>query len=81
VLPKLLKQEQTVYQNYVKSLKDEESMWRLKSRCMLLHAGDKNTSFFHNQAKARQWRNRVEEIKTNPKKWYPPLRILKRHPH
>jgi hypothetical protein len=29
-----------------------------------LQAGDKNTSFFHKQAKARQHRNNVEEIKT-----------------
>jgi hypothetical protein len=29
-----------------------------------LQAGDKNTSFFHKQAKARQHKNLVEEIKT-----------------
>jgi hypothetical protein len=60
----LLQQEQSTYQSYLKSLKDEETMWRLKSRSLWLKDGDKNTSFFHKQARARQWRNRVEEIKT-----------------
>jgi hypothetical protein len=64
VIPNLLKQEQIVYQNYIKSLKDE-SMWRLKSRSVWLQAGDKNMSFFHKQAKVRQWCNMVEEIKTH----------------
>ena len=31
VQPKMLKQEQVAYQNYLKSLKDEETLWRLKS--------------------------------------------------
>jgi hypothetical protein len=53
VLPKLLKQEQFAYKNYIKYLKYEESMWILKSRCLWLQIGDKNASFFHKQAKAR----------------------------
>jgi hypothetical protein len=48
----------------MKSLKDEETLWRMKSRSLWLKVGDKNTSFFHKQEKARQWRNRVEEIKS-----------------
>ena len=60
----LLQQEKSIYQSYLKSLNAEEPMWRLKSRSLWLKDGDKNTSFFHKQARARQWRNRVEEIKT-----------------
>jgi hypothetical protein len=48
----------------MKSLHNEEKEWRLKSRALWLQVGDKNTSFFHKQAKARQHRNNVEEIKT-----------------
>jgi hypothetical protein len=59
-----LKQEQYVFQKYIKSLKDKESFWRIKSRSQWLQVGDKNMSFFHTQTKVRQWWNRVEEIKT-----------------
>jgi hypothetical protein len=59
-----ISQEKEVFQKYMKALKDEEMIWRLKSRSLWLQAGDKNTSFFHKQEKARQCRNRVEEIKS-----------------
>jgi 23S rRNA maturation-related 3'-5' exoribonuclease YhaM len=45
-------------------LHNEEKEWRLKYRALWLQEGDKNTSFFHKQVKARQHRNIVEEIKT-----------------
>jgi len=48
----------------MKALKDEEFIWRLKSRSLWLQAKDKNTSFFHKQAKAWQCRNKVKEIKS-----------------
>jgi hypothetical protein len=32
---------------------------------LCLQAGDKNTIFFHKQSKARQWCNKVDEIKTH----------------
>jgi hypothetical protein len=48
----------------MRALHKEEKEWRLKSRALWLQAGDKNTSFFHKQAKARQHINNVEEIKT-----------------
>jgi hypothetical protein len=35
----------------------------MKSRALWLKAGDKNTTFFHKQAKARQHRNSIDEIK------------------
>jgi hypothetical protein len=59
-----LVQEKEHFQNYMRVLHNEEKEWRLKSRALWLQAGDKNTSFFHKQAKARQHRNTVEEIKT-----------------
>jgi hypothetical protein len=58
-----LEQEKEHFQNYLRALHNEEKEWRLKSRALWLQAGDKNTSFFHKQAKARQHKNTVEEIK------------------
>lgn len=60
----LMQKETNVYQKYIKALKREEEMWRIKSKSLWLQAGDKNTNFFHKHAKARQWRNRVEGITT-----------------
>jgi hypothetical protein len=59
VHPKHLEQEKTHLQNYIRALHNEEKEWRLKSRALWLQAGDKNTSFFHKQAKARQHQNSV----------------------
>jgi hypothetical protein len=39
-------------------------VWRINSRSLWLQAGDKNTSFFHRQAKSRQWINKITKIKT-----------------
>jgi hypothetical protein len=58
-----LVQEKEHFQNYMRVLHNEEKEWRLKSRAMWLQAGDKNTSFFHKQSKARQHKNTMEEIK------------------
>jgi len=48
----------------MRALHKEEKEWRLKSRVLWLQAGDKNTLFFHKQAKARHHKSTVEEIKT-----------------
>jgi hypothetical protein len=53
-----------VHREYICALLEEESMWRLNSRSLWLQAGDKNTAFFHRQAKAKQWINQVIEIKS-----------------
>jgi hypothetical protein len=58
-----LDQEQNHFQKYLKALHNEEREWRMKSRALWLKAGDKNTTFFHKQAKARQHRNSIDEIK------------------
>jgi hypothetical protein len=60
---KHLVQEKEHFQNYMRVLHNEEKEWRLKSRAMWLQAGDKKTSFFHKQSKARQHKNTMEEIK------------------
>jgi hypothetical protein len=50
------------FQSLQKVLKSEEEQWRLKSISLWLQDGDRNTKFFHRQAKARIWRNKVSEI-------------------
>jgi hypothetical protein len=45
-------------------LRVEEEIWRLKYRSLWLTFGDRNTNFFHKQAKDRLWRNNLREIKT-----------------
>eukprot|EP00253_Pinus_taeda_P006650 PITA_06650 len=41
----------------------EEEMLRIKSRCLELKAGERNTSFFHKHAEARKGFNSISEIK------------------
>eukprot|EP00253_Pinus_taeda_P032656 PITA_32656 len=43
----------------------EEEEHRLNSRCLWLKAGDKNTSFFHNNAMTRRARNQIDKIEVN----------------
>ena len=57
--------EQEAHREYIRALSKEESMWRLNSRSLWLQVGDKNTAFFHRQAKAKQCINQVTEIKTH----------------
>ena len=40
----------------------EEEYWRQKSRSMWLHAGDKNTSYFHKQAESCKQFKTINEI-------------------
>ena len=44
------------------SFRQEDDYLRLKSRSLWLKAGDKNSSFFHRQYKARLSRNHISEI-------------------
>ena len=48
--------------NSFRSFRQEEDHWRLKSRSLWLNAGDRNTSFFHQQYKARLSRNHILKI-------------------
>jgi hypothetical protein len=45
-----------------KALKPKEETWRLNSRSLWLRSRERNTSFFHRQAKVRMLKNNVKEI-------------------
>jgi ribonuclease HI/exonuclease III len=60
LLEKEIKEQRSTHQSFRK----EEEYWRLKSRSLWLKAGDRNTSFFHRQYRARLSRNHIAEIKT-----------------
>jgi hypothetical protein len=60
----LLTHEQSLHKDYIRALAEEEAVWWLKSRSIWLKADDQNTTFFHNQAKVRNWANQISELKT-----------------
>jgi exonuclease III len=60
-----LEKEQAAQCRTYRSFRNEEEYWRLKSRSLWLEAGDRNTSYFHRQFKARLSRNHISEITTN----------------
>ena len=39
--------------------------WRLKYRNLWINVGDKNTAYFHKQARARLCRKNIKEINTS----------------
>lgn len=47
------------------SFRSEEEYWRLKSHSLWLKAGDRNTTYFHRQYRARLSRNHIVEITTS----------------
>ena len=49
---------------YKQNSKEEEEI-RLKSKCLWLKSGDKNTTFFHNTMKIRSARNQIEQIQVD----------------
>jgi hypothetical protein len=59
----ILDKEVQLQQQYHKACLAEEETWRIKSRCLWLKAGDRNSSFFHKQAQARKCFNSIAEIK------------------
>jgi hypothetical protein len=60
LLDEEVKEQRTTFQSF----RREEEYWRLKSRSLWLKAGDRNTSYFHRQYRARLSRNHIAEIKT-----------------
>eukprot|EP00253_Pinus_taeda_P027195 PITA_27195 len=60
-LDKEIKAQRAAHQSF----RTEEEYWRLKSRSLWLKGGDRNTSFFHRQFRARLSRNHISEIKTS----------------
>eukprot|EP00253_Pinus_taeda_P024453 PITA_24453 len=57
-----LAQEKSAQKNVYCSFRKEEEYWRLKSRSLWLNSGDRNTSYFHKQCRARLSRNHIAEI-------------------
>eukprot|EP00253_Pinus_taeda_P009325 PITA_09325 len=57
-----LANEKSAQRNVYCSFRNEEEYWRLKSRSLWLKSGDRNTSYFHRQCKARLSRNHITEI-------------------
>jgi len=58
-------QEKEIFLEIYKQNRKEEEESRLKSRCLWLKSGDKNTTFFHNTMKIRRSRNQIEQIQVD----------------
>lgn len=56
-----IKAQRVAYQSF----RTEEDYWRMKSRSLWLKGGDRNTSFFHRQFRARLSKNYISEVKTS----------------
>eukprot|EP00253_Pinus_taeda_P005552 PITA_05552 len=54
--------ESDIYYQLYRVNREEEQKWRIKSRQLWLHGGDKNTAFFHKQATVRKVGNNVTMI-------------------
>lgn len=50
-------QEKEIFLQIYKQNRKEEEESRMKSRCLWLKSGDKNTNFFYNTMKIRRERN------------------------
>jgi hypothetical protein len=59
---KTIIQENEMYRELYRQNRVEEEEQRQKSRCLWLKAGDKNTSFFHNNIKLRRAGNQIDKI-------------------
>eukprot|EP00253_Pinus_taeda_P033119 PITA_33119 len=53
IYPMDLDQEKSAQRNTYSSFRSEEEYWHLKSRSLWLKAGDRNTTYFHRQYRAR----------------------------
>lgn len=54
--------EEKLYNQLSRIKREEEEKWCIKSTKIWLESGDKNTSFFHKQATARQIKNTITMI-------------------
>eukprot|EP00253_Pinus_taeda_P003328 PITA_03328 len=60
--PQLKKEEWETQGQRMRTKREEEIKWRIKSRQLWLKEGDKNTAYFHKQATVRKIRNNVTSI-------------------
>eukprot|EP00253_Pinus_taeda_P009881 PITA_09881 len=57
-----IEKEKSMFMELYRQNRVEEEEQRMKSRCLWLKAGDKNTSFFHNNVKTKRARNQIDKI-------------------
>lgn len=50
-------------------LEKDEIMWKQRARVMWLEAGDRNSSYFHRKASARQTRNNIKGLEDMDGVW------------
>ena len=60
ITPQIREEEAILQKKYTKVVWLEEEYWRLTSRSLWLKSGDRNTNFFHKQAKVRLVKNKVK---------------------
>eukprot|EP00253_Pinus_taeda_P008659 PITA_08659 len=60
-----IEKEKSMFMELYRQNRVEEEEQRMKSRCLWLKAGDKNTSFFHNNVKTRRARNQIDKIEVD----------------
>jgi hypothetical protein len=62
VTPELIAEEGSIQIKIHKVLRKEEEEWRLKSRALWLPTGNRNTTYFHKQCKARRGASQIKRI-------------------
>ena len=77
ITKEILVKEADLQQKLHKASLAEEEYWRVKSRCLWLKAGDRNSSFFHKQAQAWKSFNSISEIRDETSK-HRDIRSIKR---
>eukprot|EP00253_Pinus_taeda_P029442 PITA_29442 len=65
ISPLDLDKEKSTQRKTYFSFRSEEEYWRLKSHSLWLKDGDRNTTYFHRQYRARLSRNHITEITTS----------------
>ncbi|OMO88470.1 reverse transcriptase [Corchorus capsularis] len=65
----LIDLEKQLQTDFIDILRQEETLWAMKSRIDWLKDGDKNTKFFHLTTKVRRKCNRIVALKDNVGNW------------